>query len=166
MEPAAGDRADRENVDFAKSLAEAILSTRSDAIIATDSDGIIRFWNPGAERVFGHSHRDAVGRSLDLIIPERLRHRHWQGFTDVVRSGQSRYGEGDLLSVPALRNDGTTLSVQFTIVLLRKAGQMVGMAAIIRDVTKQFQETRALKRALSSHQPLPADALEIPATRK
>ena len=166
MEPAAGNRANKQNADFAELLAEAILSTGSDAIIATDRDGIIRFWNPGAERVFGHSHRDAVGRSLDLIIPERLRQRHWQGFTDVMRSGQSRYGEGDLLSVPAMRNDGTTLSVQFTISLLRKAGQMVGMAAIIRDVTKQFQETRALKRALSNQPPLPADALERPATQK
>jgi PAS domain S-box-containing protein len=82
------------------------------------------------------------------------------------QTGQSRYGEGDLLSVPALRNDGTTLSVQFTIAPLRKTGQMVGMAAIIRDVTKQFQETRELKRALSSLQPLPTDVLERRATRK
>ena len=166
MEPAAGNRANRQNVNFAELLAEALLSTRSDAIVAADRDGIIQFWNPGAERIFGHSRRDAVGRSLDLIIPERLRQRHWQGFANVMRSGQSRYGEGDLLSVPALRNDDTTLSVQFTIAPMRKAGQMVGMAAIIRDVTKQFQETRALKRALSSHQPLPADVLEKPATRK
>jgi PAS domain S-box-containing protein len=167
MEPVAGDRANRQTVDFADLLTEAILSTRSDAIVATDRDGNIRFWNPGAERVFGHSRRDAVEHSLDLIIPERLRQRHWQGFTNVMRSGQSRYGEGDLLSVPALRNDGTTLSVQFTISLLRKAGEMVGMAAIIRDVTKQFQETRALKRALSSQQqPMPADALDRPATQK
>ncbi|MGB6465498.1 MAG: GNAT family N-acetyltransferase [Xanthobacteraceae bacterium] len=122
-------------MDFAGLLAEAILSTRSDAIVATDRDGIIRFWNPGAERVFGHSPKEAVGSSLDLIIPERLRQRHWEGFAKVMRSGQSRYGEGDLLSVPALRNDGTTLSVQFTIVSLREAGQIVGMAAIIRDVT-------------------------------
>lgn len=141
-----------KDVDFTELLAKAILSTRSDAIVATDRDGIIRFWNPGAERVFGHSRQEAVGCSLDLIIPERLRQRHCEGFAKVMRSGQSRYGEGDLLSVPALRKDGTTLSVQFTIASLRQAGQMVGMAAIIRDVTEQFQETRELKRALSDLQ--------------
>jgi PAS domain S-box-containing protein len=152
MEPAVGDRANKQNVNFAELLAEALLSTGSNAIVATDRDGIIRFWNPGAERVFGHSRRDALGRSLDLIIPKRLRERHWQGFANVMQSGQTRYGEDDLLSVPALRNDGTTLSVQFTIAPLRKAGRMIGMAAIIRDVTQQFQETRELKRALSSLQ--------------
>ena len=166
MEPAAGDRAKKQNANFAELLAEALLSTRSDAIVATGRDAVIRFWNPGAERVFGHSCSDAVGCSPDLIIPERLRLRHWQGFANVMHSGQSRYGEGDLLSVPALRKDGTTLSVQFTIAPLRKAGQMVGMAAIIRDVTEQFQETRALKRALSSLQPLPADVLERATTQK
>jgi PAS domain S-box-containing protein len=130
-------------------LPKPFFRPRSDAIVAIDRDGIIRFWNPGAERVFGHSPKEAIGSSLDLIIPERLRQRHWEGFAKVMRSGQSRYGEGDLLAVPALRNDGTMLSVQFTIVSLREAGQIVGMAAIIRDVTKQFQETRELKRALS-----------------
>ncbi len=152
MKPAAGSRANEQNVNLAKMLAEAILSMRSDAIVAADRDGIIRFWNPGAERVFGHTSEEAIGRSLDLIIPERLRQRHWEGFAKVMRSGQSRYGESDLLSVPALRTDGATLSVQFTIVPLEGSGQMLGMAAIIRDVTKQFQETRELKRALSDLQ--------------
>lgn len=151
MEVTAGNSTNKA-LDFSELIAEAVLSARSDAIVATDRDGIIRFWNPGAERVFGHSRQEAVGCSLDLIIPERLRQRHWEGFAKVMRSGKSRYGEGDLLSVPALRSDGTTLSVQFTIVSLLEAGQTVGMVAIIRDVTKQFQETRQLKRALSDLQ--------------
>lgn len=83
-------------------LAEAILSTRSDAIITTDRNGIIDFWNPGAERIFGYARDDAVGRSLDLIIPERLRQRHWDGYRRIMESGKNRYGEGDVLSVPAL----------------------------------------------------------------
>lgn len=165
MEVAAGNRTDKD-VNFAGLLAEAILSTRSDAIVATDRDGVIRFWNPGAERMFGQSPDEAIGRSLDLIIPDRLRQRHWEGFAKVMQSGQSRYGEGDLLSVPALRNDGTTLSVQFTIAPLREAGQMVGMAAIIRDATKQFQETRELNGRYWTSRPLPADVLEGPAKRK
>lgn len=137
-------------MDLAAALAEALLATRSDAIIAADRDGVIRFWNPGAERLFGHSADEALGRSLDLIIPERLRERHWQGFGRVMETGQSRYGESDVLAVPALRKDGSTLSVEFTIVPLRdEGGQLIALAALLRDVTKRFEETRALKRRLA-----------------
>lgn len=130
-------------------LGEALLSTRSDAIVATNQDGVVRFWNPGAERLFGYSTSEATGRSLDLIIPERLRGRHWEGFQRVMATGESRYGEADLLSVPALRKDGVTISVEFTVVPLRSEGRMVGMAAIMRDVSKRFEEMRALKRKLA-----------------
>jgi len=137
-------------VDYPDLLAKAVLSARSDAIIAADHDGIIRFWNPGAERIFGHASGQAIGRSLDLIIPERLRTRHWDGFRHTMETGQSRYGEGDLLSVPALRKDGATISVEFTIVPLKtEAGRMTGMVAILRDVTERFEEMRQLKRKLA-----------------
>ena len=88
-------------MNFSELVAQAVLRTRSDAIIAADRDGIICFWNPGAERMFGHVSGEAIGRSLDLIIPERLRQRHWDGFRQTMETGRSRYGEGDLLSVPA-----------------------------------------------------------------
>lgn len=140
---------ERMSMELIERLTKAILSLRSDAIIATDRDGVIRFWNPGAERIFGYSNEEAIGQSLNLIIPERLRARHWTGFANVLRSGQSRYGDHDLLSVPARRKDGTTISIQFTIASLKEAGEMVGMAAIIRDVTQQFNETRDLKRKLA-----------------
>ncbi len=131
-------------------LAKSLLATRSDAIVVADRDGIIRFWNPGAERIFGHSAEEAIGRSLDLIIPERLRERHWHGYRQTVATGQSRYGEGDLLSVPAQHRNGGTLSVEFTIVPLKdEEGAMVGMAAVLRDVTKRFAEMRELKRRLA-----------------
>jgi PAS domain S-box-containing protein len=131
-------------------IAEALLSTRSDAVIAADRDGIIRFWNPGAERIFGHAAADAIGRSLDLIIPERLRPRHWDGYRHTMATGQSRYGEGEMLSVPALRRDGATISVEFTIVPLKSdGGQMTGIIAIMRDVTTRFEEIRALRRRLA-----------------
>jgi PAS domain S-box-containing protein len=137
-------------VDFADLLARFLLSTRSDAIIAADRDGIIRFWNPGAERIFGHARDEAVGCSLDLIIPERLRARHWDGFRHTMATGRSRYGDGDVLAVPALRKDGATISVEFTIVPLKdEAGAMIGMGAVLRDVTKRFNELRALKRQLA-----------------
>jgi len=135
-------------VDISDAVAAAILPTRSDAIVAADREGLIRFWNPGAERL-GYSHNEALSRSLDLIIPERLRARHWDGYRRVMESGKSRYGQGDVLSVPAIRKDGATISVEFTVVPLQNNGQMIGMAAIMRDVTRQFNEMRALKRKLA-----------------
>jgi PAS domain S-box-containing protein len=138
-------------VNFSELIAQAVLLTRSDAIIAADRDGIIRFWNPGAERIFGHVSGEAIGRSLDLIIPERLRQRHWDGFRHTMETGHSRYGEGDLLSVPALRKDGTTISVEFTIVLLKTESVVVcGIVAIMRDVTQRFEEMRHLRRKLAA----------------
>jgi len=136
-------------VDMSDAVAEAILSTRSDAIVAADRDGIIGFWNPRAVRLFGYSHDEAMSRSLDLIIPERLRQRHWDGYRRVIETGKSRYGQGDVLSVPAVRKDGATISVEFTIMPLQSSGQMIGMVAIMRDVTRRFDEMRALKRKLA-----------------
>lgn len=139
-------------------LAAAVLSARSDAIVAADREGIISFWNPGAERILGYSASEAVGRSLDLIIPERLRQRHWAGYSAVIESGKSRYGESDVLSVPAVRKDGATISVEFTVVPLQTAGRMVGMAAVMRDVTARFNELRALKQMLREKEMTPPRA--------
>jgi len=143
-------------------LAQSLLSTRSDAIIATDSEGIIRFWNPGAERMFGHAPNEAIGRSLDLIIPERLRERHWQGFRHTMATGQSRYGEGDVLAVPAQCKNGRSISVEFTIVPLHdEQGAMIGMAALMRDVTERFEETRRLRKQLAeATKPSPEQPLD------
>jgi PAS domain S-box-containing protein len=132
-------------------LADAVLRTNSDAIVAADKDGIIRFWNPGAERIFGHASGDALGESLDIIIPERLRARHWLGYRQVMATGESRYGHGDVLAVPGIRRDGERISLEFTIVPLRdETGQMVGMAAVMRDVTVRFEEMRALRQRLAA----------------
>jgi PAS domain S-box-containing protein len=131
-------------------LGEAILATVSDAIIATDRDGVINFWNPGAARIFGFTAEEAIGRSLDLIIPENLRARHWEGYRQVMVSGESRYGAGELLSVPGLTSDGRRISVEFTIIMLRdEHGRPAGTAAILRDATARFEETRKLRRELA-----------------
>lgn len=131
-------------------LAGALLASAGDAILATDRDGIIRFWNPGAVRILGFTQEDAVGASLDLIIPERLRQRHWHGWQRVMATGATRYGAGDVLAVPALAKDGRQISVEFTILILRDtSGAISGMAAILRDVTARFEETRRLKRELA-----------------
>jgi PAS domain S-box-containing protein len=138
-------------------LANAILESPSEAIIATDRDGLITFWNPGAERIFGHSAAEAVGQSLDIIIPERLREAHWRGFSDVIRTGESRYGTGDMLSVPGIRRDGERISLDFTIAMVNGAdGSVVGMAAVLRDVTARFEELKGLRRRLRELEQTPA----------
>ena len=120
----------------------------ADAIIYSDAEGLIGFWNQGAERIFGFSAAEAVGKSLDIIIPERLRERHWSGYRETIRTGKSRYGAGDLLSVPALRKDGARISVEFTIVPFHDStGRTLGMAATLRDVTARFDEMKALRQA-------------------
>jgi PAS domain S-box-containing protein len=130
-------------------LGEALLTSSSDAIVATDREGRITFWNPGAVRIFGFAESEAVGQSLDLIIPENLRARHWEGFRHTMQTGVSRYGDGDLLSVPGLSRDGRRISVEFTIVMLRDGEAVTGTVAVMRDVTKRFAETRELKRQLA-----------------
>lgn len=137
-------------MSFSDTVAQAVLSTNSDAIVAADKEGIIRFWNPGAERIFGYASGVAIGQSLDIIIPERLRKRHWDGYHQVIESGQSHYGQGDILAVPGIKKDGSGVSIEFTIVPLRNGtGDITGLVAIMRDVTKRFEEVRALKRKLA-----------------
>lgn len=132
-------------------LRDAILASPADAIVVCDRGGVIRFWNPGAERIFGFAAAEALGKSLDIIIPEAQRARHWEGFDRVMATGRTRYGEGDLLAVPALHRDGRRISVEFTIAPLHDAGgSMAGMVAILRDVTTRFEEMRTLRRRLAA----------------
>jgi PAS domain S-box-containing protein len=121
-----------------------------DAIIYADAEGVIGFWNSAAERIFGFSAAEAIGKPLDIIIPQNLRKRHWHGYRETVRSGKSRYGAGDVLAVPALRKDGVRISVEFTILPFRdKTGRTLGMAATLRDVTKRFEEIKILREAVA-----------------
>ena len=148
--PMAEDNEQIRTMNIPAGLGEALLHSASDAIIATDREGRITFWNPGAERIFGFTAEEAVSQSLDLIIPENLRARHWNGFRHTMATGTSRYGHGDLLSVPGLTKDGRKISVEFTIVLLRDGAQeTTGTVAVLRDVTKRFEEMRELKRRLA-----------------
>jgi len=133
-------------------FAGCLVSSMADAIVYADAEGVIRVWNRGATRIFGFAEAEALGRSLDLIVPENLRERHWQGYRATMRTGQSRYGNGQILSVPAVRKDGTRVSVEFTIVpFTDNAGRMIGIAAIMRDATARFEELRALRRQLALH---------------
>lgn len=129
-------------------LNSAIIAASSDAIMFSDRKGIIRLWNSGAERMFGYSAEEALGQSLDLIIPENLRGRHWDGYFRVMKSGESHYSV-DLLSAPALRKDGTRLSTEFSMVLVKDdSGQMLGVSAIIRDVSARWQREKELKERI------------------
>ena len=135
---------DFDPVRFATTLIKAM----ADAVIYADAQGVVRFWNAGAERIFGFLEAEAVGQSMDIIIPQNLRQRHWDGFNRTMRTGESRYQSGALLAVPAIRKDGSRISIEFTIVPFRNdAGRMVGIAAIMRDVTERFEEMRALRKA-------------------
>jgi len=130
-------------------FADAILNAAADAVIACDRSGMICFWSPGATRIFGFESADAMGKSLDIIIPERLRARHWDGFHAMMRSGRSRYPEGHLLSAPGRRKDGAQISVEFTVVMLKDDdGQTTNIVAVMRDVTARFEEIKALRKQL------------------
>jgi PAS domain S-box-containing protein len=120
-----------------------VMRRLADAVVIADPGGAIIFWNQGAERLFGWSARDAVGGNLDLIIPERLRHRHWEGWETVMRTGVTRYGD-TLLEVPALHRDGRRLSIAFTVTLLTDAGsgRVTAVVAVLRDDTERWQQRR------------------------
>ena len=119
-------------------LVEAI----GDAVVVCDAAGAIIVWNDAAARMFGFTRDDALGKSLDLIIPERQRGRHWDGYNKSMATGQTRYGS-DVLRVPALHKDGRTLSIAFTVSLLQSPdGKVTGIAAFVRDETERFAEDR------------------------
>jgi PAS domain S-box-containing protein len=131
-------------------LCQRIVEGSPDAIIFADRDGTIRLWNAGAEAMFGYRAEEVLGRSLDLIIPEKQRGRHWEGYHTVMATGVTRYGR-ELLKVPAIRKDGSRLSLEFSIQLLRDgAGQPMGAAAILRDVTEHWQQERSLRERLAA----------------
>jgi len=128
---------------------ESFVRAAGDAIIAVGKDGKIILWNPAAERIFGFMAIDAIGQSLDLIIPERFRERHWQGFQQVMRTGATRYG-AEVLRVPALHKDGRTLSIAFTVALVNAPErEFCSIVAIVRDETERWNEERELRRKLA-----------------
>lgn len=127
---------------------QSLVQSAGDAMIAADRDGTILLWNPAAERIFGFAAEEMLGRSLDPIIPERFRDRHWKGYQQVIRTGRTRYGS-ETLRVPALHKDGRSLSIAFTVGLLGpRDGQVEAIAAIVRDETTRWKEERELRRRL------------------
>jgi PAS domain S-box-containing protein len=131
-------------------LYQHIVEDTPDAVIFADREGIIRFWNNGAEEIFGHKRAEVLGQSLDIIVPERLREPHWDGYFRVAETGVTHYGK-DLLSVPAIRKDGSRISIEFSIALFKdNDGAVQGFSAILRDMTKSWEEKKALKERLAA----------------
>ena len=126
-----------------------IVSEALDGFVVADREGVIRIWNRGAERIFGRPASEALGRSLDLIVPEKHRADHWEGFRRVMGTGVTKYG-AETLGVPAVRADGTRISIEFTVVLLPGEGVLPeGVAAIVRDVTARRAQEKELKKRLA-----------------
>jgi PAS domain S-box-containing protein len=137
------------NEDDKNSLCRQIVETAGDAVIFTDRDGIIRLWNRGAEGIFGYTEEEAIGQSLDLIIPERQHEAHWNGYGKAMLNGFSKYGS-EILSVPAVTKDGERISIEFTINLLRDgAGKVLGPVAVVRDVTARWNREESLRQKLA-----------------
>jgi PAS domain S-box-containing protein len=128
---------------------EQLVEVIGDAIVVSAANGAINLWNPAAERLFGFTQAEALGNSLDLIIPERLRERHWAGYRKTIASGETRYGH-DVLRVPAVHKDGRALSIAFTVGLLHGPQREArGIVAVIRDETQSFTEKRNLLNRLA-----------------
>jgi len=131
-------------------LARQIVESSPDGIIFVDTEGVVHLWSPGAERIFGFTADEVLGRTMDMIIPERLRQRHWDAYHAAMANDSTRYGASDLLAVPAMRKDGARISIEFTISLLHdESGRLLGPAAVIRDVTAKFNETNQMRKRLA-----------------
>ena len=128
---------------------QQLVEVIGDAVVVADTSGAINLWNPAAERLFGFTQAEALGNSLDLIIPERLRARHWAGFGKTMATGETRYSH-DVLRVPAVHKDGRALSIAFTVGLLYgPQREVTGIAAVIRDETSRYAEERNLHKRLA-----------------
>ena len=128
---------------------EQLVLGMGDAVVISNAQGDIVLWNKAAERIFGYTEAEALGKRLDLITPDRFRHRHWEGYEKSMETGTTRYGT-QLLKVPALHKDGRTLSIAFTVTMLFDAAhRATGVAATIRDETERFHADRALRNRLS-----------------
>jgi PAS domain S-box-containing protein len=142
--------------EFDRSLLGGLVDQSPDAVIIVDTQGRISYWNAGAERIFGFASDVAMGESLDIIVPERLQDRHWTGFNRAIETGTSRYGAQDMLAVPARTRDGRTISIEFTVVLLKDGDAISHIGAVIRDVTARRSlelELRGRIRELEESRP-------------
>ena len=126
----------------------ALVNAIGDAVVVCDAKGAIVYWNPAAERLFGFTPEEALGASLDIIIPQRMQARHWEGYDKTMETGHTKYGH-DVLRVPAVGKGGKALSIAFTVAMLNGSdGKPSHVIGVMRDETLRFAEDRALKKRL------------------
>lgn len=134
-------------------LAQAVVQA-PDAVVIVDAAGEVRYWNKGAERIFGYQAHEMLGSTLHPIIPERLRQHHTEGIRAAVARGSSRYGDDDLLAVPAHHADGRMISIEFSVALVTgNDGSVAYVSAITRDVTAGRAQEQELRQRLEVHEP-------------
>jgi PAS domain S-box-containing protein len=138
-------------------LPSLLVAQTSDAMIFADTKGTIKFWNHGAERIFGHAANDVVGGPLDIIIPEKLLGAHHNGFDHAMSSGEMKY-VNKVLTTRSIRKDGTTIYVDMSFDMIRDAaGNILGALAIARDCTERFNAERAQRVKVSELEKAVAD---------
>jgi len=143
---------------------QQLVAAIGDAVIASDASGAIILWNDAATRLFGYTEEEALGQSLDLITPERLQARHWEGYNKSMATGTTKYGN-DLLRVPATHKDGRPLSIAFTVAMLYDDDHKVSaVIAVIRDDTQRFNDDRAMRKKIAELEARLASA--APASRQ
>ena len=130
-------------------LCQRIVESAGDAVIFADREGIIRLWNRATEGIFGYTEEEALGQSLDLIIPEPQRELNWKGYGKAMLNGVTKYAS-ETLSVPAVTKDGERISIEFTINLLRDGdGKELGPVAVVRDVTARWVREKEMRLRLA-----------------
>ena len=140
--------------EFDPQVVQRMAAEAPDAIVIIDNEDLIRYWNRGAERIFGYPASEVTGTTLEVVIPARLRRRHRDGFMAAMARGSTKYGEADLLAVPAIAADGRTISIEFSVVLLAGADGIVQyVGAIIREVTERRDRELELRRRLGEFAP-------------
>ncbi len=129
-------------------LRSMLIQQAPDAVIFAGPEGIIREWNPAAERMFGHSPEGAIGQSLDLIIPERFREAHWNGYKRALLAGETRYS-GQTLPTRSIRKDGSTIYVELTFAIIHDAyGKVIGALSHARDISERWAREREQRQHL------------------
>jgi PAS domain S-box-containing protein len=127
---------------------QQMVAAIGDALVVCDRAGRVVVWNAAAERLFGWTEAEAMGQRMDMIVPERLRQRHWEGYDKSMATGKTRYAH-DVLRVPAVNKAGQDLSIAFTVFMLYGAdGTVTACGSVIRDETQRFAEDRAMKKRL------------------
>jgi PAS domain S-box-containing protein len=136
-------------------LRAMLIEQAPDAVIFADQRGVIREWNPAAERIFGYRKDEAVGESLDLIVPERFREAHWRGYDRALSEGQTKY-IGKVLPTRSARKNGSTIYVELTFAIVHdQTATVIGALAHARDITERWEQDRQQRQRISELEQVP-----------